>query len=528
MTQIYKSSSLNIRKFTKAPSWVLALLVTTCAYGQDGDLKPESDKNDKGLDISHMTSADANDHFENVTQRHFPVVNTLTDALIQAYQNNNELQSKRRSVLASHAKVTQAKAGFLPKIDAQSYLSGQSQNTLRNTYQSPDVPNYTTEGSVREQLGIYTSDANLSISQNLFAGGATAADVKSADQTVRSNWADLLNSEQGIFNDVITAYLDLVSKIAAVNVRKANKNAMQQNYDMAAGKHKLGEETITQVKNAESRLMQAEAELRAAESAVEVSKANFSAKTGATPGTLTSPSLPKGLPESLDRAIQISFENHPAILSAKYAYEASKSDLVKANAQMLSPTVDLEATLNRNIQRSIPDGASVTGNAVQNYTPKSENSATNQSVRIAMRYNIYNGGTYSSQRRAAHDNALSKRFTIENLKDQVKAGMTGTLSQWNAAKLNIEQYKKQVEALKISVEATRQEMEVGTKVLKDVLDAQVQLVQAQVSLIEAENQYYTAAYKMVSWLGGLHAKALKLNVPYFDPKYFYDNMPIGF
>ena len=127
-----------------------------------------------------------------------------------------------------------------------------------------------------------------------------------------------------------------------------------------------------------------------------------------------------------------------------------------------------------------------------------------------------------------HDTAVGKRIAIDNVKSDLVASVRKIWEALQAAHENIANFKKQVKAAEIALTATRQEMEVGTKILFDVLQTQAQLVEAQLSLIEAEKTYYQNAYQMVSLLGGLHAKALKLTVEYFDPEAHYDSVPVGY
>lgn len=487
----------------------------------DNQAKKASNKETSKISqMAHLSSEDINDHFDDLNVIAKKNVMTLADALIAAYDNNSTLQKTRREVLASHSKVTQAKAGFMPTIDAVANISGK-----RSKYDNDPQPPYSQSQSSRSHgLG-----AGLQLTQNLFAGGETYASVMAADQNMRASWAGLMAAEQKVFSDVIKAYIDLITKLSTVNVRKAYRTAQQKNYDTSYEKHKIGEETVTQVAIAEANLMSADAELRNAESAVEGAKAAFVLQTGVNPGDLKAPLEPTGLPSSLDKALKIAFDNNPNILQAKFTHNVSKAELNKANAQFFSPKINLEASLGRDSNNARSQQLAL--NNQGQYSPNESrlwNRSVNHQVAVKMQYNLFSGGSYSSQRRAAHDTALSKRFAIEETKNTIQSNLVATYATMVAAKENIENFKKQVKAAEISVNATRQELEVGTKVLKDVLDQEYNLVKAQISQLEAENTYYTAAYKIVELLGGLHSKALKLDVAYFDPKKFYDESILGF
>ncbi len=467
--------------------------------------------------LERLASDTVNGDFDNLTAKSVTQTSTLAGALISAYQNNNSIEAKRREVLASHAKITDARAGFFPTIDLQGSLSGN--RTKYDADARPTSGAYKTDSQLSHSLS-----GQITLKQNLFAGGSTLAAITSAEKGIRSNWAALMSNEQQLFSQVIDAYLTLIMKEATVDARKAYRDSMQKNYETSFERQKIGEETVTQVAIAEAQLMKADAELRTAEAEVVAAKATYQQITLSAPSKLVTPDLPTGLPTTLQKAIDLASDNNPQLLQARYTHESAVASIDQANAQLFSPSVNVEASASRqaNNQRTV---------GIQEKATVGSRAWTRQnagSVSLNVTYPLYAGGRYSSQRRAAHDTALSKRFEIENTKTQLEAQIKSTFESLNAAKSNIENYNKQVKAGELSVSAIKQELEVGTKVLKDVLDQESNLLNAKIGLLQAENLHLKTAYKLVELLGGLHAKALKLDVPYFDPKAHYDNVPIGF
>ncbi len=435
-----------------------------------------------------------------------PAVSNLATALAAAYVNNSTLQQLRAEVMSFHHKSTQAKAEFLPKISSKIGLVGNNAHSSSSSRQS-------------------TRQAGVTMDLNLFAGGATVASVLSVDQNIRARWANLMSEEQKVFISVINGYLDLISKIQRVEVQKAAHKAYLKNYETSFEKHKIGEETITQVANAESKLAKAEADLRSAEADVVGARAVFVSLTGAEPAELQKIEGPQKLPKNVDMALNLAIENHPSIVKAQFEHLASKADLDQANANLYAPRVNLTASSSRDESSTRNQSTDVFGRP---YDSKTSNYQTNNQIGINATFDLYAGGAYSSKKREMHELAVSKRVAINNVKEELIASVRKIWEALQAARENIANFKKQVKAAEIALTATRQEMEVGTKILFDVLQTQAQLVEAQLSLIEAEKTYYQNAYQMVSLLGGLHAKALKLTVEYFDPEAHYGSVPVGY
>ncbi len=442
-------------------------------------------------------------------------VSTLADALAAAYVNNHGLLQKRQELMSGHEKIAQTKADFLPSVTSEIGLRGNkslASGSLKDRNPA-GTPNSTRNSS---------RTGNITIQQNLFAGGSTMAAVLSADQTIRGSWAKLLLEEQKTFFDVIKAYLDLISKVSKVDVRMANHAALKKSYETAFEKHSIGEEPLTQVAIAESKFAEAEAELRTAEADVVGARAILTALIGTDVIKVAKPDAPTNLPQTLEASISMATDNHPAIMQAQFDHKAAEANIDEVEGKYYLPRVDLQAKSSR--EESSARNLYAGGAGDVRYS----NNVTDHSIGITMSYNLYSGGRYSSKKRELHDVAVTKRISIEGAKTEIVGSVKSTFESYHAAKTNIENYKKQVKAAEVALEATRQEMEVGTKVLLDVLNAQAELVKAQLGFIDAEKNFFQFAYQMVSLLGGLHAKAMKLTVNYFDPVAHYDNISVGF
>lgn len=133
---------------------------------------------------------------------------TIFEALSTAYDTNPTLQAQRAYLRSVDENVAIAKSGFRPNI----YLTG--------GYSDSDVHN----NNVPSQTGGATLSAGAKISQPVFSGFTTVNSVKSADSMVRAEQNNLYNTEQGVFLDSSTAYLDVVRDEAIVNLQKITKS----------------------------------------------------------------------------------------------------------------------------------------------------------------------------------------------------------------------------------------------------------------------------------------------------------------
>ncbi len=434
---------------------------------------------------------------------------TINAAIIGAYKNNPALQQQRYAVLAAHEQYVQATAGWRPTVDASASMTEAKKIASGTTKETSSYPGFSGGTS-------NTRQGALTLNQNLYQGGQTTASISKADQSVRSAWASLQSTEQDTLFKAVKAFLDLLSQYAQVELYKASKIAYQKNYEAAVEKRNIGEETQTQVANAEAKLAEAEANLRTAEAQLEGLKATYTQITGLQPAAqLKKPEPPSSLlPGDLQSAVQLAKDQHPDVIAAQFDHLAAQSETERIGGGLL-PVVDLQAQTTRNEARSRLE----VGNSAQD--AHYNDMYTNNQLMLQVKVPLYEGGAIRSQKRQAHETAVQKRVAIENARTQVVQLVVQGWQNYQAAKKNIENYQKQVNASEVSLEGTKQEMAVGSKILLDVLNAQAALLEAQLKLVQAEQAYILEAYRLMSAVGLLNAKYLKLPIEYFNPELHY-------
>jgi outer membrane protein len=330
-----------------------------------------------------------------------------------------------------------------------------------------------------------------------------------ADFSIRSSWENLKSFEQSLFLQTIQYFLEIYFKKQELKVHKANIEALEYNYKAAVAKMQSGEETATQVALAEGKLADAQAKMGSALAELEASRSSYLKTTGVQASdNLQTPKVPDGIPKNLQDLLDVSLENNPAILSAKFDYEATKQEKQKAISGML-PKIDLFAKSTR--QDSL----------TSNDTPSKQNlgsrdGSINQQVGVEISIPLYDGGAARSQRRSSIEKAVSKKIAIEKARQAVSDQARQSWQNFQIAKNNLEYSRKQVKAQEVALIGTQKEMEAGTKILLDVLNAQTALLEAELKLISAEKTLLLESYKILSSLGLLNAVSLNLKVEKFD------------
>ncbi|MCX7338193.1 MAG: TolC family outer membrane protein [Alphaproteobacteria bacterium] len=461
------------------------------------------------LSLSAILAFSASDVFASIPTVPAAKGLTIQDAMSGAYKNNQDLLEKRQSVLAGHEQYVQAAAGWRPKVRLDASVTGSQ------TINSGDAKN-TESFQTSSESTANTRAGGITFSQNLFNGGATVAATEGADKGIRAAWASVRAAEQETLLGSVAAFLDLLSLQTKIKLLEAAEQANKKNLEAAEEKLKIGEETMTQVANAEAKLADITAQLQTTRAELEGAKATFMRLTSIQASSdLTKPDLPKNLPMILENAIQLGLEQNPAVIAAQFEHLAAKAEIDKV-AGGLFPQVDFEASSARQESLSHNDYNNINGPVT-----RSNNYNTNNSIVLKVSVPLYEGGAIRSQKRQAHEVSVQKRIAIEKARNTTREQITQSWQKFQAAKSNIENYQKQVKASEISLEGTKQEMAVGTKILLDVLDAQTALLEAQMKFVEAEKTYFLECFRLLATTGQLNAQFLKLPVDYFNPESHY-------
>jgi len=416
---------------------------------------------------------------------------SLTDALIKAYQSNPQLLSERANLRATDEEVAQAIAQWRPRITINA-----------------DYSKIQTESKTDPATGLEFKtepwNADITATQTVFAGGRILAQRRQADSQVRAGRAVLHGTEQAVFLDTVSSYMNVVRDEAVLKLNEANVGLLKKQLEAAQARFDVGEITRTDVAQAEARLSAGEASQTAAEASLKASRSFFEHTVGEAPATLeTKPAVPT-VPASEAEAREIANVQNPQLVAAREAENASRYAIDFAVGQML-PTVSVQASYGRSGQErgfeSIRDDTRVTATAT---VP------------------IYQGGAEWSGIRQAKEFNNKARLDAEDARRATDESVSNAWESYRASKASSEANRNQVKAAEIAFEGVQQELEVGSRTTLDVLNQQQELLNARVALVRSERDEIVAGYGLLASVGKLTAKELQLPVQLYDPVDNYD------
>ncbi len=237
---------------------------------------------------------------------------SLNDALAVAYETNPQLAAAEAQLRAIDEGVAQADAGYRPTINAQGSYG------VEQFGFAPITPN-----PIPGRSGALTSltehplQGELTVTEPVFRGGRTVAEIGRAKALVRAGRAELTATEQSVLLGAAAAYMDVVRDTAIVKLRQSNVDVLTRQRNSTQAEFNAGSLTRTDVAQSQARLAGAQSDLIAAQGQLATSRANFVQAIGRPAETLEKdPALP-ALPPSQDDVIALASKQNPAILNAQ-------------------------------------------------------------------------------------------------------------------------------------------------------------------------------------------------------------------
>ena len=446
---------------------------------------------------------------------------TISSALARAYSGNPDLNQQRAGTRATDEGVARAKANYRPQVQGTGSVGfnhtelslGSSVATTNNAASGGGgVTNGGTGGagaggtstsSAANSLNANTfpSQAQLTVTQNIFNGNRSANGVRQAESQVQQSREQTRNTEQNTLQNGATAYMNVLRDTAILELNKNNITVLEEQLRQTRDRFNVGEVTRTDVAQSESSLATARSQYFTAQANLQTSIANYRQIIGVEPRRLEAARpIDPLLPRTLEQAIAVSLAEHPSIQSAFHNVDVAELQ-VQLNEGMLYPTLNLVG----NVQ------------AANQYEGYPAGKLFNGSILGQLTIPLYDGGNTYASIRQAKELLAQARLQADLQRDMIRATVVSSWGQLESAKAVIRSTQAAVKASEIALDGVREEAKVGQRTTLDVLNAQQLLLQSRVNLVSAQRDRVVASYTVLASVGRLSAPNLGLTVIEYDP-----------
>ena len=410
---------------------------------------------------------------------------TLSQALLQAYNENPELNAERENIEVSKEDVKISISQFLPSVTLSGSKSQESTEKLTDR-----------NGTNSTITDVDPKTQSIDIEQKIFQGFAGIASVEKSKIGLNLAEAKLLKTEQNILYKAVEAYSGLIFTDEKLKINQNNVNLLERQVETDQARLERGQITLADLAQSESSFAGAQAKFIQARNEAITAKLVYEKIIGPINdlSTLDKKSdLNFEIPKDLDKAIEISKISNPNLIISKLVYEQSKKDVMIARSD-LSPS----ATLSFNSSRSDDVSSTI-------------NERDKETLKATISWPIFNGGKNTASLKRSKNLKNRNKLLLDNA---MKTNETNVASAWSSLQSSrslLNSVKSQVKAAEIANEGITVEYESGLgRSTLDVIQSNSILLNAKISLADSERNYLLAQFRLLQSVGLLNSNYLKL------------------
>ena len=367
-----------------------------------------------------------------------------------------------------------------------------------------------------KEENLMASSATLFARQNLYNGGKTTAFVEETDARIQAAAYEVLNVANSVYLDCSEAYINVVKARELLVIAKENSLTQERIMRQVREKTEAGFNRLSELYNSESRLALAKASYISRQQDLNQALVTFHRQFGRflRPEQFIKPEPTYEFPASVQAAIDVALQVHPALKVAKYNIQTRRYTYDKATASYY-PTLDFEL-----FGRYTKD------------TAGDEGDTNNTGALLTLSYTFFDGGLREGNI-ARDQQSIRKEYQrgyIErrNVNESIRLA-------WNIKES--EDFKKEYlrEHVVLSartLDAFKEEYYVGRRSLLDLLNMENEYTDAQISMVDSQFLELIALYRMMQGTGVLlqeHDTGIRemLNLPPEDSNDMEDYSDLG-
>jgi len=402
---------------------------------------------------------------------------SLVDVVLETVSQSNNVKAAREKVIQAKIKVDDAYAGYLPSIDG-------TYKTSRTKKRPGDANNDTNQTNERKFFN--DKSYKLTITQNLYEGGATHSEIKRLKKKydVAKNDYKLAISKE--IENAVKAYFDVLFNFKSLTVNVENMQRLNEILEIVGIKYESGATTIgdlssikASVSNAESKLIKIESKFNEALEYYKYIVGDAFVQT--FPYEDNFDTTIDDFAMLVDRAVESNID----VKNYKLEIEAEKFKLINSKSGF-RPKVDLELSGEKILDQ-------------EDFT----NVERNYKAQVTLTYNFYNKGRDKNKLLTSYSKIRQLKY---ELKEEIRK-LKWTLSKLHRSIISVTNAsvstKAEVLASKEMVNAYWDGFKLGEQDLQELLQGQRQLNSAQLDLIKNKKSAITDYFKLLSNIGEL-------------------------
>ena len=409
----------------------------------------------------------------------------LMKALSDAYYKNPELNAERENILVSKEDLKISRSEFLPSITITGSKSEQTTDKLTDR-----------TGANTAIIDVDTETQKIKIEQTLFQGLGGKADLDKSKIGIDLAEANLLKKEQEIILTAAQAYSGLTFAKKKLDINEENLSLLESQVETDQNRLENGLITLADLAQSESSLAGAQAQFINSKNDLITAKLTYEKIIGPLDDidlVNGSINLDFNIPESLNKAIQLSIGNNPDLIIAKLEYEQSQQDVKIAIAEF-SPTAKLsaESTKSNDLSATVDE-------------------RDQETLKAEITWPLFKGGKNSASLERSKRLNNRKKLLLDNALRTNETNVASAWSSFQSSESALTSVRSQVNAAEIANEGITVEYETGLgRTTLDVIQSNTILLTSRINLANSERNFFLSQLELLKSVGLLNAKYLKI------------------
>jgi outer membrane protein len=410
---------------------------------------------------------------------------SLSDALLEAYNNNPELNAERENLNVSKEDFNISKSEFLPSLTISGSKS--SEDTSKNTDRS---------GANSAVTDVNSKTQSVLIEQKLFQGFAGIAGYEKNKIGLTLAQAKYLKKEQDVLFKAVEAYTGLAFAKEKLEINLSNVNLSERQVETDQSRLERGEITLADVAQSESSLAESQAKLIESQNEVLTSRLEYEKVIGSLENIdnfNNNYEINFEAPSSLNQAIEISKNNNPDLIISKLEYEQSEKDVTIAKSEFSpSATLSLESSKTDDLSATIDE-------------------RDKETVKATISWPLFKGGKNFAELNRSKSLKNRKKLLFDYALKSNDADVASAWANLQSTESLLSSVKSQVKAAEIANEGISAEYESGLgRSTLDLIQSNTILLNSKISLANSERNYLLAKFNLLKSIGLLNSDHLKI------------------
>lgn len=406
---------------------------------------------------------------------------SLTEAVDKTIQSNPNVLAESHYRRSVDKTIDQARAGYYPQVDLN---LGIGRERAENNSTAPGHRTLT------------RGEAGLSASQMLYDGFATKSAIEQSQSMAESAGYSVFDTAETTSLRAVQVYLDVLRRQDLLKLTEDNLESHERIFSQIEQRSESGVGNSANLEQTRGRLALSEANLTSNQGNLEDALSSYNRVVGNMPESPADPGLDccNKAPATLEDAMAIAYNQHPALRSAMAQHEAALAQEQGAEAPF-HPQVNFELSTR-----------------ADNDLDGQKGHEKEVLAMLRLRYNLLNGGADKAR---LEETAFLSQQAREEANIAVRDIERDVRLAWNSLDNLSHQLpvlKQRMESAKQTREAYQQQFNLGQRTLLDLLDTENEVLTASSEYTNAYYDHLYACYWLAETMGKL-LEHLELEAP---------------